>query len=735
MKCRRGVAAFSFVALLFARGELAEAAPAASAHPSSHPSASAHPHASHAVAANAPAASAKPAKPPQKPEPKAEAKPKPAEKNDKNEKSGDKGEKADPKKPKTAPSPFKPGLTPNTSAQKSIAGAPSPSEAAAGPESTELRALRDAELDLFGAPGAAPRPGAAWPSDLPSAPKGPLAAGGGLPPAPTETPAAPIAVGGKSLAWLSTLKMPDLPVRWDARVIKYLEFFRDDPRGRKILTVWWRKSGRYRELIQETLRARSMPEDLAWVALIESGFDPTIKSPAGAAGLWQFMPDAGKIYGLSVDRWADGRNSPLRATTAAAIYLADLKKRFGTWELALAAYNMGYGGVLGAVKRFNTNDYWELSRFENGLPWETTLYVPKIISMAIVAKNPQVFGLDAVTPEPSLKGEPVDVPAGTELKAVASVAGCSVKDLEQLNPELRAGRTPPALTDNKGNTTLDDVAYTILVPSGKAGYVKEATAKLAPKGSALERYIVRFGETLDQIAAARKTTKQKLVELNGIGKEEAVRGGTVLLVPTGVTPTASTPYGSEKPLVLVPAPTFAYADRHRVFYRVVVGDTAREIADAFGVTVDDLKTWNAIEPTARLQEGMTLQLFVPKAADLSRVVYLKEGEVKILAVGSDEFYDAVEAAKGRKRSTVQAKGGETLEQIGKKYSLSAAAMEKINRRPRNDVLKAGEIVTVYVPLPKGTAPAAPPPPAAVAESDLPAAPADTKPSLKTDEAN
>lgn len=730
MKCRRGAAVVS-IALLAVVGDVAivRAAPSASAAPASpKPPASAAPKAAAKSSAKPSSSAQPPASAAKAPAKTAPAKPEPT-----------KTEAAAPKTPKPIASPFKPGLTPSTSAQKAIAGAPSPSEAAAGPESPELRAMREAELDLF-APGAAPSLGSPWPSDLPSAPKGPLAASGsgGLPPAPSEAPAPPAAVGGKSLAWLGTLKMPDLPVRWDARVVKYLEFFRDDPRGKKILAVWWKRSGRYRELIQESLRARSMPEDLAWVAMVESGFDPTIKSPAGASGLWQFMPDAARIYGLSVDRWADGRHSPMRATSAAIAYLADLKKRFGSWELALAAYNMGYGGALATVKRFNSNDYWELSRYENGLPWETTLYVPKIIALAVVSRNPQVFGLDAIVPEPSLKGDAVDVPAGTDLKAVAQIAGCTLKELETLNPELRAGRTPPALEKPEpGLVAKDEALYTILVPTGKSASVKDANAKLAPKGHALEKYVVRFGETLDQIAAARKITRQKLVELNGISKDEAVRGGTVLLVPQIAGLVApSSPYATpdaSKPIALVPGVAFAFPDRQRLFYRVLVGDTLREIADAFGVSVDELKTWNAIEPTARLQEGMTLQVFAPKSADLGRVVFLKEGEVKILAVGSDEFYDHEEAAHGRKRATVLAAGSETLEQLGKKHGLSPAKMEKINRRPRSDVLAKGEAVIVYLPI--AGAPSAPATPApAPGDGDLPALPASVSTTTTVDDA-
>ena len=610
-------------------------------------------------------------------------------------------------KPSAGPPAPKTMLTPNVAAQKMVAGAPTALDAASGGESSELHALREAELDLFA--GAAPPPGVAWPSDLPSAPKGPFALGcdGGLPPEPADEapPIDDVAVGG-SLSWLSGLAMPDLPVRWDSRVVRYLEFFKDDPRGRRIFALWWKRSGRYRELIQEQLRARSMPEDLAWVAMAESGFDPTIKSPAGAAGLWQFMPEAAKIYGLSIDRWADMRSSPIRATEAAIGFLSDLKKRFGTWELALAAYNMGYGGALSAVKKFNSNDYWALSRFENGLPWETTLYVPKIIAMAIVSRNIEAFGYDSVILDTSLDGDQVEVPAGSDLKSIASAAGCSVKELEALNPELRAGRVPPSSSGK-----IDDAKYVVVVPKGKATAVKDASSKLAPK-STLETYVVRFGESLDQIAAARKTTKAKLVELNGISKDEAVRSGTLLLVPPlpAGSESSGSPYGAvattDKPTALVPGTTFAYPDRQRLFYRVIVGDTPRDVADAFGVTVDELRSWNAIEPTARLQEGMTLQLFVPKGADLSRVVAMKETDVKVIAVGSDEFYSIEEAQKGRKRATVYASGGETVEQVGKKYGLSAGSMEKINRRPRNDVLAKGEAVIVYVPI-EATTPAPP----------------------------
>ncbi len=224
----------------------------------------------------------------------------------------------------------------------------------------------------------------------------------------------------------------------------------------------------------------------------------------------------------------------------------------------------------------------------------------------------------------------------------------------------------------------------------------------------LDRYVVRFGETLDQIATAHRTTTQKLVELNAIAPGEVVRGGTVLLVPHAdapAAPQASTAAPGIKPVVIVPADELVYPDRKRVFYRVLVGDTLRDIAAALHVSVDDLDRWNDIDPSARLQEGMTLQAYVPATADLSRVAVAGENDVRVLAVGSEEFFAAMEQDRGFKRVTVTARSGDTLESIGKRFDVSVRTMERINRRGRTDKLQPGETVVVWAPstLPTGTA--------------------------------
>ncbi len=520
-----------------------------------------------------------------------------------------------------------------------------------------------------------------------------------------------LAEGGHDLSWLARLQLPDLPVRWDARLVRYLEFYKDDPRGRQLIAFWIKRSGRYREAIRRSLRKKALPEDLSWLAMVESGYDATARSPAGAGGLWQLTADTAHLYGLSTDRWADQRFNALAETEAAVEMLSDLNRRFGSWELAMAAYNMGYGGVMSVVRRYNTNDYWTLSRLEAALPWETVLYVPKVIAAAIVARNLSVFGFSDLVPDAPIEGDEVRVPPGTPLQMLASAAGCSLKELETLNPELRAGRTPPASAALAAGGL--DASYPVKVPVGKGAVVQATLAKSKDAPSQHDRYVVRFGESLEQIAAARRVLVSRIVELNAIAPGEVVRGGTVLLVPrapasSGVSSKAADPApglapDAARPVVVIPPDMFVYPDRKRVFYRVLTGDTLPEIASHLHVDVDDLRRWNDLDPAARLQEGMTLQVFVPEGADVSQAVLLGERDARILVAGTDDFFAYWEGTKGKRRLVVAAKAGETVEAIGRRYGVNLASMERINGRGRRDVLKEGENVVVYLPAP-GTAP-------------------------------
>jgi membrane-bound lytic murein transglycosylase D len=569
-----------------------------------------------------------------------------------------------------------------------------------GAESAELEALANAERELF--PPASPNFGSLWPSELPS----PLSASldlpqvhaSGLPPTPVPSDP-PAAEGAKDLSWMAKLDMPELPVRWEPRVVRFLEFFKNDPRGRAMIAVWMRRAGRYREAVRRTLRSKAIPDDLLWLAMVESGFDPAIRSPAGALGLWQFMPETGRQYGLSVDRWEDDRLDVVAATEAAADFLSDLHRRFGSWDLAIASYNMGYASMALIVRKYNTNDFWALSEIEGSLPWETTLYVPKVLAAAIVGRNPAVFGFDSISADTPTEFDEVTVPPATSLSSVAAAAGCTAKEVTDLNLAYRAGRTPPTSPDDEAHQT-----YRVRVPSGKGASATQNLAKGKKDASSLERYVVRFGESLEQIASAHGLSASRVADVNAILPGEVVRGGTVLLLPppsgkglVGSMAATTAAASADKPTVIVPADVFVYPDRKRVFYRVVTGDTLRDVANAFQVSTDDIRRWNEVDPVARLQEGMTLQLFVPRDANLSKVVALNEDDVRTIAVGTDDFFTFWDGAKNRKRITVLAKSGDSLDSIAKKYGLSTASMERINRRPRSDVLNEGESIIVYLP--------------------------------------
>lgn len=569
-------------------------------------------------------------------------------------------------------------------------------------ESPELKAMRELDRALF--PGVAPTatPWIAEGTPLINRGEPVVVASGMPPPAALTAPPAPAPV--RDLRWLAKLAMPDIPVRWDARVVRYLEFYKNNPRARSMVAGWIKKSGRYGAAIRRTLRDNGLPEDILWLSLVESGFDPTIQSPAGAAGLWQFMPEGARIYGLTVDRWIDERLDPERSTVAAARYLADLHTRFGSWELAFAAYNMGYGGLLASIRKYNTNDFWELSRLESGMPLETALYVPKIVAMAIVARNKAVFGLDDVELDPAVSFDKISVRPGVSLQSIALAAGTGTDSIADLNPQILAARVPPI-----GPGGRNDVTYTLRVPVGAAPKAASSLPRFAEAEPKLERHVVRWGESLDDIAASRRTTRGTLASLNGLRRDESLRPGTVLLVPAPRPDDAANPYDdvrAGKPVVVVPALSFSYRDRRRVFYRVVTGDTLRDLASILGVSVGDLCRWNAIDPGAALHDGMTLQAYLPShdgRRDRGDVLVLDEKDARVLPVGSRAFFAHFEGLRGRTRVEIVAKRGDTFRTIARRYGLSVAQLERINGRRRSSSLDPGDKVVVYVPHDKAAA--------------------------------
>jgi membrane-bound lytic murein transglycosylase D len=564
-------------------------------------------------------------------------------------------------------------------------------------ESPELRAMRRFEEQAFPRPGTLP-PDAPQPDDtplpLPPGLEGHWGGTGDIPrglrspengPNPPQPPPQP----GKE--WLNQLILPDLPVRWEPQVIRYLEFFKNDTRGRAIMTSWLRKMGRYRDIIERRLDEQGLPKDLIYLAMVESGFDTGATSRKAAGGVWQFMPGAARAYGLEVSHWVDARRDPERAAEAAAHLLKDLYVRFGSWPLAFAAYNAGYGAILRSIARFNTNDFWELARHEAGLPWESTLYVPKILAAALVGHNLKTFGFDNVAPDPPWVFDRVEVSSGTSFGALARAVGTRPDVIEDLNPEYIAGRVPP-----------DRPSVVMRVPLGTGASFGKA-ARQARATDKVQSLVLRFGETIEDVAKSHACSVRELKRLNGVSDTSELRGGMTILIPAraaATQPPASNDDDDDPILVAVPERIFSYPGRERVFYRTRDGDTLTDIAAAFGVSEDDLVEWNNIDPDAKLQPKLIFQIFVPEGFDRSSIVLLDPDKVRVVTLGSEEFLELQTARRGKTRLFYSARANDTLAKIAKRYGLSPGDLARVNRLSATSELAEGQRIVVYSPTPE-----------------------------------
>lgn len=573
--------------------------------------------------------------------------------------------------------------------RRSIALGATKTDLQTGNDDPGLRALREAERRLF--PRSVVVPQSALDLDLPSSlPRsGPAISATGLPLAVSSVTALRPPVH----AWPRGLSLPNLPVALEQRTLDYVRFYRDSQRGRSIAEAWARKAGRYAPAIQSELARAGLPTDLVWLSLIESGHNPTIRSPAGAAGLWQFIPESARLYGLTVDRWVDERLDPLRSTRAAAIYLSDLHQRFGTWELAMAAYNMGHSGLSRSIRKYNTNDFWRLSRIEAALPWETSLYVPKVLAVAIVMRNKRAFGLGNVATDPAVSFDTVYVAPGVPLASIAERAGVPESAIVSLNPQYLSSRTPPP------SDAEPDRLWAVHVPAGQGPAVSRRLSELAPKRPSRSTIAVRVGDTLATIAYRCRCSEDELRQQNELAPNERLAAGSLLFLPEAADTTRGprwSPREDTEAVVVMQPQRFRYPDRERVFYRTLPGDELPILARAFGVRPEDLVSWNGLDGRARLQADMVLAVYLPKGItpDGVRLVYERNVQQQ-LEVGSTGFFAYFEAEQGRQRVQIVSREGDTLQSIGKRYGLSPGMMERINHLPRNQRLEQGTRVVVY----------------------------------------
>ena len=303
---------------------------------------------------------------------------------------------------------------------------------------------------------------------------------------------------------------------------KFIRYFQT--RGRSKFELYLSRSGKYTEMMRGILVRYGLPEDLVYLALIESGFSPKAYSVAKAAGPWQFIAETGRRYGLRIDWWADERRDAEKSTHAAASYLKDLYGMFESWPLAAAAYNAGEGKINRAVTRYKSDDYAELIRYRY-LKQETKDYVPKMLAALAIAKEPEKYGFGDVQYESPLDLRTVEVPGGTDLAVVAEILDVPYDTLRDWNPELRRFCTPP-----------DRERYELRLSGEAALLAGERMEEIRNRAKiTFLQHNVRKGETLQGLSGKYGASPAVLKELNGLKRDSLSRTSRLVIPVTGLS--------------------------------------------------------------------------------------------------------------------------------------------------------------------------------------------------------
>jgi membrane-bound lytic murein transglycosylase D len=387
----------------------------------------------------------------------------------------------------------------------------------------------------------------------------------------------------------------DVSIELNDAVLGCIELYQG--RLRDWFTAALARGGRYLPTIRQVFREEGIPQDLAYVALVESAFKPHAYSRAKARGVWQFISATGRRYGLDQDWWVDERSNPEKATRAAARYLKDLYQMFGDWSLALAGYNAGEQKVLRGLDRYGVSDYWSLSR-TSALRRETKNYVPMIHAAIVVAKAPEKYGFD-FTPEPPLTYDTAAVAGPFDLRLVSECAGASLDDVRLLNPELRRLATPARRT------------FEIKVPVGTGNKLSECLAAVpANQRVSFRTHVVGRGQTLASIAKRYGTRTSDIADANGLAPKKRLAVGTELIIPIDpkVKTVAAHPTAPARDAPVGAGSSKDKERQARVNYRIKPGDTLAAIASQYRTTIRDIQAWNGLRST-RIAAGATLTIY------------------------------------------------------------------------------------------------------------------------------
>jgi membrane-bound lytic murein transglycosylase D len=481
----------------------------------------------------------------------------------------------------------------------------------------------------------------------------------------------------------------DLPLVMTDQVAGFINYFSN--RGRGTLEHALARSGRYEDMIRRVLREQGVPQELIYLAQAESGFHPLAVSRAGARGMWQFMGSRAAGYGLERSWWVDDRQDPEKATRAAAHHLKDLYNQFGDWYLAMAAYNSGPGTVQSAVKRTGYADFWELYN-RNVLPKETRNYVPIIVAVTIMAKNPAQYGLESIVKDKPIPYDTVKIDYPIDLRLAAECVDATAEDLSDLNPSLLRMTTPKDSGVGGKNPTFD-----LHLPAGTADKFQMAVASIPADKRVWWRYHkVQNGETLAGIARTYHTSPRAIAEANDLDEglnNNAVAPETRLIIPIA-------------PGKQIDTSTYAHATTH---YKIRKGDTVETVAENFGVSVKMIRSWNHLKGSS-LAGRRILYLHLPVTAGAAgnQVAHKSASRSGSRSASNSKSHHHAGTEVASKSSSNNSpeksapavthhkvKSGETLYSIANSYNTTVTALKHDNRNIA--MIRPGMILIVHNP--------------------------------------
>lgn len=465
----------------------------------------------------------------------------------------------------------------------------------------------------------------------------------------------------------------DFPITVNRQVRFYLDYFTNQ--NRKSFAGWLARSGRYVPMIREELQAAGLPQDLCYLPMIESGFNLTAFSRAQAVGPWQFMQATGTRFGLDVNIYEDERRDPEKATRAAIAYLKILHDTFGSWYLAVAAYNAGEGKIGKAVEKYGTNDFWQLAKGDY-LQLETKRYVPQLIAAIIIAKNPEAYGFTDINYAPPLAYDTCEVPRGTSLKAVALACDTPLEEVWNLNRHLRRAITPPNAS-----------RYAIKIPVG----TEKLLAKNLPRVKATQvteykTHVVRKGETIGRICRLYNINKTTLLKANNL------RAARLTPYQRLRIPYQSMAYAmqDENSAPLQSASRANAPATKMVRHKIKPGETLSTIARQYDVPMQSIAAWNNLANLSSIRSGQQLTLHLPDNGAPAQVVAVapqtsSKANVVLAATGKKIRPTSDRATAAARNTYYEVQGGDTLWKIAQKFNTTADDIRRWNKLAGNTI--------------------------------------------------